>query len=153
MKLAHVRCLELLKCMAREVEEMNEKEIEDARVRDAVAKAAYNGSVEFVTEIARASPEFVWTRDLATKVFAIAIDRREAEVFNLIYALHDRDALVSFVESRTTILHIAGSQASTEVRNLIPGAAFQMQRELQWFKVYNIFHFSFLIFFLSLPPP
>ncbi|PON87895.1 PGG domain containing protein [Trema orientale] len=113
---------------------MKKKEIKDARVCDAIAKAAYNGSVEFVTEIARANPELVWTRDVAIKVFKNAIKGREPKVFSLIHGLHDKEALANSVESRTTILHAAAELASQDVRNLIPGEALQMQRDLQWFK-------------------
>ena len=121
--------------MSQEIKKKNENEIRDERVRDAVAKAACNGSVEFITEIVQKNPELVWTRDLATRVFRNAIDRREAKVFSLIYGLHDREALANFVDSRTTILHKVGEIASSEVLKLIPGAALQMQREIQWFKV------------------
>ena len=35
------------------------------------------------------------------------------------------------------MLHMAGEVSFTEVINLVPGSALQMQRELQWFKVPN----------------
>ncbi|PON87896.1 PGG domain containing protein [Trema orientale] len=113
---------------------MNEVEIRNARVCDAVEKASNNGSFEFIVEIARANPELVWTCELASSVFRIAIKRREAKVFNLIYGLPNREALANSVKYRTTLLHEVGEVASPDVLNLVPGEALQMQRELQWFK-------------------
>ncbi|KAI4347978.1 hypothetical protein L6164_008746 [Bauhinia variegata] len=60
-----------------------------------------------------------------------------AEVFNLIYGVTSsiRDGLsVVKDESRNTALHMAALLAPSEQLNRIPGAALQMQRELQWFK-------------------
>ncbi|KAF4350226.1 hypothetical protein F8388_016277 [Cannabis sativa] len=41
--------------------------------------------------------------------------------------------------SRFTMLHMAGELAPTQVLNLIPGSALQMQRQLQWFKEVETF--------------
>ncbi|XP_060974718.1 uncharacterized protein LOC133039784 [Cannabis sativa] len=52
--------------------------------------------------------------------------------------------------SRFTMLHMAGELAPTQVLNLIPGSALQMQRQLQWFKVIiNIPLLLLLLFLLS----
>ncbi|XP_062095298.1 ankyrin repeat-containing protein ITN1-like [Humulus lupulus] len=122
--------------MSKEIKRMSEIEIIDARVRDAIKKAASNGIVDFITIIARANPGLIWTHDVATTVFKNAITCREAKVFSLIYGLGDKEALANFVdkETRTTMLHMVGEVPSTQVINLIPGSALQMQRELQWFK-------------------
>ncbi|KAF4381849.1 hypothetical protein G4B88_001144 [Cannabis sativa] len=97
----------------------SENEIRNARVCDAVEKAAENGNVEFIKKIARANPELIWTSsEVATNVFQNAIKHREAKT------------------SRFTMLHMAGELAPTQVLNLIPGSALQMQRQLQWFKTF-----------------
>ncbi|KAI4347914.1 hypothetical protein L6164_008688 [Bauhinia variegata] len=60
-----------------------------------------------------------------------------AKVFNRIYGVTSaiRDDLVVVKDkSENTALHMAALMAPSEQLNWIPGAALQMQRELQWFK-------------------
>ncbi|KAI4347986.1 hypothetical protein L6164_008752 [Bauhinia variegata] len=60
-----------------------------------------------------------------------------AKVFNLIYGVTSsiRDDLASIYDkAKNKALHMAALLAPSEQLNRIPGAALQMQRELQWFK-------------------
>jgi len=65
-----------------------------------------------------------------------AILERHERVFNLVYQMAGRiNILTSLLDhERNNILHLAGRLAPPKKLNLVPGAALQMQRELQWFE-------------------
>ncbi|KAH9665188.1 ANK REP REGION domain-containing protein [Citrus sinensis] len=73
-------------------------------------------------------------------IFKVAVEHRREKVFNIIFNFPNIYPffMANIDEKRINILHIAAmSVPSTEV----PGAALQMQRELQWFKaVENCVH-------------
>ncbi|XP_059441711.1 ankyrin repeat-containing protein NPR4-like [Corylus avellana] len=68
-------------------------------------------------------------------IFQSAVLHRQAKIFSLIYRLHGRNVMVyDGDDSYHNILHMAGMSADSTQLNRVPGAALQMQRELQWFK-------------------
>ncbi|KAK3220344.1 hypothetical protein Dsin_014314 [Dipteronia sinensis] len=105
--------------------------------------AASLGIHEVVNEILKAYIGSVsFTNESGHHMLSFAVLHRQEKVFNLVYQLcHPmiRDQLTMWKNNLgDTILHQAGVLApSSEV----PGAALQMQRELQWFKtVEDLFH-------------
>ncbi|XP_059438819.1 protein ACCELERATED CELL DEATH 6-like [Corylus avellana] len=106
-------------------------------VDTAVFRAIKEGNFEFVDEIMKQIPELLWCNDdKGRTIFPSAVLYRQAKIFSLIYELHVKHprVYVSQDNFNNNILHMAGiSQASTHL-NRIPGAALQMQWELQWFK-------------------
>ncbi|GMN43798.1 hypothetical protein TIFTF001_012995 [Ficus carica] len=137
-KLLHVQTSELLSRMCRVIESSSDENqvVKKGRVREAIREAVYMGNVEFIMKVTKANPELVWTNDLAFDVFMLAIELRHAEIFSLIYGLPDKQAIASLHDAkRNNMLHKAASIPSSKTLNLIPGAALQMQRQLQWFKV------------------
>ncbi|KAL5755605.1 hypothetical protein ACOSQ2_020351 [Xanthoceras sorbifolium] len=108
--------------------------------------AATLGIYEVVNEILKAynfSVSFV--DHLGNTMLSTAVLNRQERVFNLVYQVCDLmvkdQRKMDKNKLGRTILHLAGVLApSSEV----PGAALQMQRELQWFKcVEDLFHPSF----------
>lgn len=100
--------------------------------------AARLGIYEIVMEIMNSY--FPWSLEFKNKdgydIFKVAVEHRREKVFNIIFNFPNIYPffMANIDEKRINILHIAAmSVPSTEV----PGAALQMQRELQWFKVYN----------------
>ncbi|KAK0596649.1 hypothetical protein LWI29_017723 [Acer saccharum] len=103
------------------------------------------GNYEVVNEILKAYIGLVsFTNELGYHMLSLAVKHRQEKVFNLVYQVcHPmfRDQLTMWKNiDGDTILHIAAVLAPS---SKIPGAALQMQRELQWFKtVEDLFHQS-----------
>ena len=137
LKLLHVQSLELLKLMCKAIEgTSDETKIKKAGVHDALIQAVNAGNVEFVTSIAKANPSLVWNSYVAKRVLEVAVELRQPKIFSLIFGLREKVAIVSFRDGNgNNMIHKAAAVAPSRLLNLIPGAALQMQRELQWFKV------------------
>ena len=148
-KLDHVRSSELLSRMCKVIESTSDyKLLENARVQDAITAAVYNNNAEFIKCIAKANPELLWTPRIAFDVFMAAIEHRQAEVFSLIYGLRNRNEIaLCFDGSGNNMLHKAASVVPQSILNQIPGAALQMQRQLQWYKVISLT--KYLLFHLN----
>ncbi|CAI9760027.1 unnamed protein product [Fraxinus pennsylvanica] len=107
-----------------------------------LADAAKIGNVEFLTLLTHSYPDLMWIvnskRDEYT-IFHFAVINRQEKVFSLIYNTGGiKDALLSFSDnSKNNILHLAAKLAPPSRLNIVSGAALQMQRELQWFKMTN----------------
>ena len=150
MKLAHVQSHELLRHMCEEISNSNdEQERNRGCVYSAIFRAIKEGIFEFVYEIVRGNPDLVWCYDGNRRnIFLTAVLHRQSKIFSLIYRLQVKNAIVYHRDdSNHNILHMAGMSADSTQLYRIPGAALQMQRELQWFKV-----FSFALYFFAMPP-
>ena len=126
--------------------------------RDALEVAAITGVREVVEEILCSCPGAIYLKyDLDRSIFHLAIANRRANIFNLIYQFNEfSNLLISRVDkSENNCLHLAGlleSQQKLNLRDHAAGAAFQMQLELQWFKVtMNLFYHWKIIYFMSFP--
>ena len=100
------------------------------------------GIYEVVNEILKAYIGLVsFTNELGYHMLSLAVKHRQEKVFNLLYKVcHPmvRDQLTMGKNiGGDTILHIAAVLAPSSE---IPGAALQMQHELQWFKVIIYIH-------------
>ena len=147
MKLAHFLSRELLSQMKDQILISNTQQRTTGRVFSAILRAVKEGIFEFVFDIVKADPQLVWSDDeKSTSIFSIAVQYRHAKIFSLIYGLEViKGALTCDYDSSNgnNLLHKAGMLAPSTSINDIPGAALQMQRELQWFKVISlIFNFS-----------
>ena len=146
MKLTHFLSRELLSQMKDQILISNTQQRTTGRVYGAIRRAIKEGIFEFVFDIVKADPQLVWSRDEnSTSIFSVAVQYRHAKIFSLIYGLDVKSALISFIDSskKNNLLHKAGMSAPSTSINDIPGAALQMQRELQWFKVIShTFYFS-----------
>ena len=129
---------ELLLRMCKVLVGLDFQQLENGKVIEAIVIAVKQGRVEFVTEILKALPELAWSVEKSTgqNIFMLAVLYRQDEIFHFlckspakysILALGDRD--------RNTILHIAAMFEPSAKSNKVPGAAFLMQREVQWYKV------------------
>ncbi|GMP36901.1 hypothetical protein CsSME_00008852 [Camellia sinensis var. sinensis] len=70
------------------------------------------------------------------RVLELLVIKRHQNVFNLLYQMGEFKQYFTRLEDHNgnTLLHLVGNQAPIEKLNVVPGAALQMQRELQWFK-------------------
>ena len=120
-------------------------------VRDAICKTAKHGRVEFVTIVLNANPTFVWARepDTYTNIFMLAVVHCQNEVFHFLCGNPLKNTILSLVNNDgNTILHMAASLEPSARRNTVPGVAFLMQREVQWFKVTSLTSYHFDVLFV-----
>lgn len=141
IKLAHVRVLQLLKCMS-EVTRCDTKQLHDTVVQRAIFSATQHGHIEFIIALLQQNPP-TNIHDICDKrgrnFFRFAIECRQEKVYKLLYEYMDE----SYIEEmgatvdnyQNSLLHIVGSLSPSTQFNHIRDAALQMQRELQWLKV------------------
>ena len=148
MKLAYSQSRELLKLMTDQMLKANAEQRATCNVGVAVVRAVKEGIFEFVFDIVKADPQLVWSCDSNSRnIFSLAVQYRHAKIFSLIYGLHFKISLASAPDSSNgnNLLHMAGMSAPSTSLDQIAGAALQMQRELQWFKVISL-TFNFFVF-------
>ena len=105
--------------------------------------AAELGNVEFLIILIRAYPDLIWKIDQNNRsLFHTAVLYRQEAIFNLIYEVGAiKDLIAAYKDKNNNdnnnILHLAGNLAPLSRRQIVSGAALQMQRELLWFQVNN----------------
>lgn len=107
--------------------------------------AIKHGIIEFVAEILKYNPEFIWRKDKKGRtIFAHAIVLRQEKIYSLMYSLGTKRNIMARRHDifGNNFLHLAAKLSPPTQLERVSGAALQMQRELQWFKV--VF-FSFLV--------
>ena len=146
MKLAHFLSHELLCRMMDPISISDTQQRATGMVNVAIVRAIMEGNFEFVFEIVKADPDLVWSHDeKSANIFSVAVEYRHAKIFSLIYGHPLKRVLAQSVDRlyRNNLLHMAGMLAPSTSLNQVAGAALQMQRELQWFKVISLtFNFS-----------
>ena len=117
---------------------LNFQQLENGKVIEAIIIAIKQGRVEFVTKILEAFPELAWLDEKSTgrNIFMLAVLYRQDEVFRFLCKSPTKYSIFASVDhDRNTILHIAAMFEPSAKSNKVPGAAFLMQREVQWYKV------------------
>ena len=114
------------------------EEYNKAYVHGAFHNAVKNGIVEFIIEVIKARPHLMFSLDgNGRNLYMSSIANRQEKVFSLFYGLEaGRTGWVAVVDnSENTLLHLAAKLSPPSQLARISGAALQMQRELQWYKV------------------
>ncbi|XP_076902145.1 uncharacterized protein LOC143556790 [Bidens hawaiensis] len=143
-KVMHAQALQLLRFICSEIANLDSsKSIRDL-IGHSIEAAATMGNSEIFEEILDTFPNALFlVNENKHNVFQIAIANRKANVFNIIYQIKTQRHLLLAQNdaSYNTALHLAArlvegtkDHASPNLRSSAPGAALQMQRELQWFK-------------------
>lgn len=138
LKLTHVQAQELLSCICEELSSEGESQFEKVGIKKVIFKAIKHGIVEFIVEIMKHYPDIIWCYDdLNRHIFLYATLQRQEKIFSLIYTIGPKKSSVatSWDKSHNNILHQAAYLAPSSQLDRVSGAALQMQRELQWFKV------------------
>ncbi|KDP43903.1 hypothetical protein JCGZ_20913 [Jatropha curcas] len=125
---------ELLKLLISEVRKAGVDQADNV-LGPASWRAARSGNQEFVIEVIKAYPQVLWlfNKNDGLTIFHLAVQYRQERIFNLLYQMGTHKHFLTAMQDKSgnNMLHLAGElQPSTR----ISGAAFQMQRELQWFK-------------------
>lgn len=127
--------------MCQELQFSSDEQLENGLVYEAIIKATKKGMVEFVTAIWSECPELVSAEEEFTgrNPFMYAVLYRQYEIFRLLYCFNLKDSILAATDDKgNNILHMAAMTEPSARRNTIPGAAFHMQRDLQWFKVTSL---------------
>ncbi|XP_031253002.1 protein ACCELERATED CELL DEATH 6-like isoform X2 [Pistacia vera] len=137
-RMMHHKALQLVKYLCGKIKS-SEPDYNRARMllTPPLLLAAELGVFEVVEEIIKTYPEAIWfINDKNHSVFHLAVLKRQEKVFNLIFQMssHKHLLLMSQDVDGNNILHLAGKLAPEYQLNRIPGAALQMQHELQWFE-------------------
>ena len=139
LKKIHIYSDKILRCMCEHISTLHYKECNKADIEGALHNAVENGMVEFIIEVVRACPHLMVSVDdkYSRHLFMSSIANRQEKVFSLFYGLEaDRAVFLSNVDSsENTMLHLAAKLSPPSQLARISGAALQMQRELQWYKV------------------
>ncbi|KAL6227730.1 hypothetical protein ACLB2K_001687 [Fragaria x ananassa] len=116
----------------------------DCKIGDYIKKpsrllftAAELGNLDFLIILMRSYPNLIWKVDDQNRsIFHIAVVHRQEKVFNLIYELGGlKDLIASHKDdNNNNMLHLAAKLAPANRLNTDTGAAFQLRRELLWFK-------------------
>ncbi|KAG6671037.1 hypothetical protein I3843_Q019500 [Carya illinoinensis] len=141
MKKIHNQYNELLSHMCEVISKSNPQQHKDGLVYSAILQATKYGMFEFVSKMLEKNLELIWVRDGDERnLFMLAVLHRHEKIFNILYSqdMMMDNYLVMFKGildvGGNNILHMAGMIEHPTRVNQIPGAALQMQRELQWFK-------------------
>ncbi|CDP00887.1 unnamed protein product [Coffea canephora] len=101
--------------------------------------AIEQGAFKLVEECLNHFPDLIWYADRKTELLLLhaAVEHRQVKIFNHIIDLIGNNTK-AFAELQAdkgnNILHLAAKLASTSQVASVPGPAFQMQLEFQWFK-------------------
>lgn len=143
MKMLHARIDEFLSCMCQVIEDKNVTQMQDdSLLKSAIFRAVEQGKVEFITHLCKVNEDiYQITNEQDRTVFQFAADCRQEKVYRLAYVYVGRHRIFNMRDKfDNNMLHIVGSFSSLAQTRMdhIRGAALQMQREQQWFKVSNV---------------
>ncbi|KAG6678534.1 hypothetical protein I3842_14G085500 [Carya illinoinensis] len=125
MKKIHDQYNELLSHTCKVISESKTQQLLDGLVYSAICRATKKGIFEFVSKMLEVDLRFIWRYD-DEKIFSILYSRDMMMKYYSLTCLLDVNG--------NSVLHMAGMMEHSTRVNQIPGAALQMQRELQWFK-------------------
>ncbi|KAL4564147.1 hypothetical protein LXL04_028199 [Taraxacum kok-saghyz] len=100
-----------------------------------ILEAACQNADKVVDEILLRSPKAIECRNKSGyDIIQLAVLHRSDKIYNRVYDIGERKNLYRTIvdSSKNNILHLAGQLAPSHQLNRIPGAALQLQRELQW---------------------
>lgn len=148
-KLVHDEAVKLLSCIFKEIRHMSKSQLEKMEIDKILYDATKHGIVEFVVEILKFMPEIIWRKDkMGRTIFAHAIVLRQENIFSLIYGLGTQRSIMARRHDvfGNNYLHLAAKLSPPCQLERVSGAALQMQRELQWFKVVFLISLDFILF-------
>ncbi|KAG2712524.1 hypothetical protein I3760_04G131100 [Carya illinoinensis] len=123
--------------MCKVISKSKTQQRKDGQVYTAICRAAKNGNFEFISKMLETDRRFLWTENRnGRNIFMLAVLHRQEKIFSILYRLDTMmDSLTCLLDDdENNMLHLAGMIEDSTRINQVPGAALQMQRELQWFK-------------------
>lgn len=101
--------------------------------------AAKMGNIKFIIELIQSYPDLIWKQDdKGQTIFHIAVKRRQAKIYNLLYEIGAMKDLITPIKDKkgNNMLHMVAKSAKPKRFQNVSGVALQMQRELLWFNVH-----------------
>ncbi|KAF2309308.1 hypothetical protein GH714_001562 [Hevea brasiliensis] len=137
LKMRHAKALQLLKFILKEIPTLSEEQLRNIGLDQVIYDAIKCGSFEFIEELLTCNAVIIWRVDKKGRtLFAHGITLRQEKIFNLIYRFGSRRRILIMLDVfKNNYLHLAAKLSPSFQLDRVPGAALQMQWELQWFKV------------------
>ncbi|XP_023754188.1 uncharacterized protein LOC111902595 [Lactuca sativa] len=99
--------------------------------------AAKMGNTRFIIELIRLYPDIIWKVNGENQsIFHTAVKHRHEGIYSLLYEIGSMKDLITPLKDKNdnNMLHLVGKSAKKRRLEDVSGVAFQMQRELLWFK-------------------
>ncbi|XP_048133984.1 uncharacterized protein LOC125314816 [Rhodamnia argentea] len=140
-KLRDEAAVELAKLVCAEISCKKTTEIlQFFKGNESISSATSEGIVEILEVCLKSFPELIWTTFDGKSWLAIAVEHRQEEVCSLFLAANSNvnpsfiPSTPEYDESKAMLEAAARFSPNFGYLSDVPGAAFQMQKELQWFK-------------------
>ncbi|XP_056161245.1 uncharacterized protein LOC115661829 [Syzygium oleosum] len=140
VKLRHEAAVELVKKVCDALSQRNPTEIAQFfQDRDLLAQATVKGISELVKLSIQYFPELIWISPYGTTLITLAVQYRQESILRLFLKESSTNGL-SLVpaptEKESARMMRAAAKCNPDIDDVtnVSGAAFQMQREIQWFK-------------------
>ncbi|GJT54597.1 ankyrin repeat-containing domain, PGG domain protein [Tanacetum coccineum] len=131
---------------------------DDGLLLDTMFIAAEMGNTTFIVELIRQYPHLIRNVNHNNQtIFHVAVEHRHEGMYNLLYERSSYEDLIKQDVNGNNVLHLVAKSAKRKRLQDVSGVAFQMQRDLLWFRVATPFSLShqqlqFLCSYLSLCP-
>ncbi|KAM0067063.1 putative ankyrin repeat-containing domain superfamily [Helianthus debilis subsp. tardiflorus] len=132
-KLVNHEANKLLILICKEIKGVSNSELDMMEIDKAMMTAIKYGIVEFVNELLKYNPDFIWREDKRGRsIFSQAIVLRDEKIFNLFYRLGTKKSILASRHDifKNNFLHLAAKLSPPAHLEHISGHALQMQREL-----------------------
>jgi len=149
LKYSHYEVIGILCYFYESIREFESLPLKDALAYESMLHGAEHGIIEFINAMKEANLDLLTAIDICERgIFSYAILYRKENVFQLILSLNRRSEIF---RNRIDIfgnnlLHLAAQLGPSSDRDSRSGAALQMQREIQWFKVIYLISIYNLIY-------
>ncbi|KAJ0111032.1 hypothetical protein Patl1_01709 [Pistacia atlantica] len=159
-KLTHKFALELVKSVVVAFSPLSDSQIYEFFLQsDIITKAASSGIVEIVKICLQMVPDIFWLSTDQQTLLKVAVQYRQEKILTLVHNTVVYNKFTSpkpIDEFKNSILHLAARLAPPHHLRVVSGAALQMQREVQWFKVttpvkstYHVAYLTQLLVYLN----
>ncbi|KAJ0580511.1 putative ankyrin repeat-containing domain, PGG domain, ankyrin repeat-containing domain superfamily [Helianthus annuus] len=132
-KLVNDEANKLLILICMEIKGASDSKLDMMEIDKAVMTAINYGIVEFVNELLKYNPDFIWREDKRGRsIFSHAIVLRNEKIFSLFYRLGTKKSIVASRRDifQNNFLHLAAKLSPPAQLERVSGAALQMQ----WYK-------------------
>ncbi|XP_014519684.1 uncharacterized protein LOC106776725 [Vigna radiata var. radiata] len=112
-------------------------QLRNAFVYDAMLEAAKHGNVEFINAMWEANHDLLWAMDdHGRDILSYAVLHRKRNVFQLMLTLCGNKDIINYSTDMfgNNLLHLAAHLGPLSDMNSRPTGAWQMKREIEWFK-------------------